>query len=696
VSSETAVKEEQKVAAEPKRGPEGSASSQQVDLLAINTIRTLSMDAVQKANSGHPGTPMALAPVAYVLWERFLRFNPKNPNWANRDRFVLSNGHASMLLYSLLHLYGFGLTLDDLKNFRQWDSKTPGHPEYRLTAGVETTTGPLGQGVANSVGMAIAERWLESHFNKGDQMLVDYRIYAICGDGDMMEGVSQEAASVAGHLGLSNLIWIYDNNQITIEGHTALAFSEDVGTRFLGYHWNVLRVSDANDLDMIDRAIRTAQKETDRPTLIILDSHIAWGAPNKQDTAAAHGEPLGEDEIKLAKKAYGWPEDAKFLVPQEVYDHLSKAAERGKKWEDEWNQKLSSYRSGNSDLSKEWDAIHAGKLPDGWDADIPNFPADAKGLATRESDGKVLNAIAKRVPWLIGGAADLAPSTKTLISGATDFEKGKYNGRNFHFGIREHAMGSILNGMALSGLRPYGSTFLIFSDYMKPPIRLAALMELPVIFLYTHDSIGLGEDGPTHQPIEQMLALRSVPRLIDLRPADANEVAAAWKVIMQLKNEPAAMALSRQALPTFDRTKYASADGVAKGGYVLADSDGTPEVILMGTGSEVQLCVSAHEQLQKEGIKSRVVSLPSWKLFQHQSQEYRDSVLPQNVRARVAVEAGTDLGWREYVGMDGEIIARSDFGASAPIKDLLKHFGFTVENVVAQAKASIEKVRKQK
>ncbi len=693
MSSETAVKEEQKVAAEPKRGPEGSASSQQIDLLTINTIRTLAMDAVQKANSGHPGTPMALAPVAYVLWERFLRFNPKNPHWANRDRFVLSNGHASMLLYSLLHLYGFGLTLDELKNFRQWESRTPGHPEYRLTPGVETTTGPLGQGVANSVGMAIAERWLESHFNKDGQKLVDYRIYAICGDGDLMEGVSQEAASIAGHLGLSNLIWIYDNNQITIEGHTALAFTEDVGTRFMGYHWNVMQVSDANDLESMDRAIRTAQKETERPTLIILDSHIAWGAPNKQDTAAAHGEPLGEDEIKLAKKAYGWPEDAKFLVPPEVYDHMAKATGRGKQWEDEWNQKLASYRSANGELAKEWDTIQAGKLPEGWDAEIPTFPADAKGLATRESNGKVLNAVAKRLPWLVGGAADLAPSTKTLINGAGDFEKGKYGGRNFHFGIREHAMGSIVNGMALSGLRPYGATFLIFSDYMKPPIRLAALMELPALFLYTHDSIGLGEDGPTHQPIEQMLALRSVPRLIDFRPADANEVAMAWKAILNLHNTPAAMALSRQPLPTFDRTKYASADGVLKGGYVLADSE-NPEVILIGTGSEVQHCVNAYEELKKQNIRARVVSLPSWKLFQQQSEEYRNSVLPPQVRARVAIEAGTDLGWREYVGMDGAIIARSDFGASAPIKDLMKHFGFTVENVVAQAKAVLEKARK--
>jgi transketolase len=693
VSSESAVKEPQKVAAEPKRGPEGGVSDKQIDLLTINTIRTLAMDAVQKANSGHPGTPMALAPVAYVLWERFLRHNPKNPNWANRDRFVLSNGHASMLLYSLLHLYGYGLTLDDLKNFRQWDSKTPGHPEYRLTAGVETTTGPLGQGVANSVGMAIAERWLASYFNREGQQVIDYRIYAICGDGDLMEGVSAEAASIAGHLGLSNLIWIYDNNHITIEGNTSLAFTEDVGTRFMGYHWNVSRVSDANDVEAIDRAIRTAQKETERPSLIILDSHIAWGAPNKQDTAGAHGEPLGEDEIKLAKKAYGWPEDAKFLVPQEVYDHMAKASERGKQWEDEWGKKLSSFRTSNAALAKEWDTLHAGKLPEGWDTDIPTFPADAKGVAGREAGNKVMNAIAKHVPWFIGGAADLAPSTKTLINGAGDFERGKYNGRNFHFGIREHAMGSILNGMALSGLRPYGSTFLIFSDYMKPPIRLSALMELPVVFIYTHDSIGLGEDGPTHQPIEQMLSLRSVPRLIDFRPADANEVAVAWKTIMQLKHIPAAIALSRQALPTFDRTKYASADGTAKGGYVLADSDGEPEVILMGTGSEVQLCVNAHEELRKGGVRSRVVSIPSWKLFQQQPEDYRNSVLPPTVRARVAVEAGTDLGWREYVGMDGEIVARSDFGASAPIKDLLKHFGFTVENVVAKAKASLNKVR---
>lgn len=692
MSSETAVKEEQKIAAEPKRGPEGGVSSKQIDLLAINTIRTLSMDAVQKANSGHPGTPMALAPLAYTLWSRFLRFNPKNPHWPNRDRFILSNGHASMLLYSLLHLFGFGLSLDEIKNFRQWESRTPGHPEYRLTPGVETTTGPLGQGVANSVGMAIAERWLASHFNKDDQKLIDYRVYAFCGDGDLMEGVSQEAASIAGHLGLSNLIWFYDNNQITIEGNTSLAFSEDVGTRFLGYHWNVLRVSDANDVELLDREIRTAQKETERPTLIIVDSHIAWGAPNKQDTAAAHGEALGEDEVRLAKKAYGWPEDAHFLVPQEVYDHLRQYTDRGKKLEADWYDQLSAYRSANPGLAKEWETLQAGKLPDGWDSEIPTFPADAKGIASRDAGNKVITAISKRVPWFMGGAADLAPSTKTLVKDAGDFERGHYGGRNFHFGIREHAMGAIVNGMALSGLRPYGSTFLIFTDYMKPPVRLAALMEIPSMFIYTHDSIGLGEDGPTHQPIEQLLGLRSVPRLIDFRPADANEVSVAWKTILNLHNTPAAIALTRQAIPTFDRTRYGSADGVAKGGYVLADSD-NPEVILIGTGSEVQLCIGAYEELKKEGIRVRVVSLPSWKLFQQQSEEYRNSVLPPAIRARVAVEAGTDLGWREYVGMDGEIIARSDFGASAPIKDLMKHFGFTIENVVAKSKETLERVR---
>jgi transketolase len=662
---------------------------EQLEILSINTIRTLAMDAVQKANSGHPGTPMALAPVAYVLWNRYLRHNPANPKWPNRDRFVLSNGHASMLLYSLLYLTGYGLTLDELKNFRQWGSRTPGHPEYGLTPGVETTTGPLGQGVANSVGMAIAERWLATHFNRDAQKLIDYRVYAICGDGDLMEGVSQEAASIAGHLGLSNLIWIYDNNRITIEGHTALAFSDDVATRFLGYHWNVLRVGDANDLELLDVAIRTAQKEQQRPSLIIVDSHIAWGAPNKADTSAAHGEPLGEEEIRLTKKAYGWPPEEHFLVPPEVLDHMHKARDRGEGWEREWNDALAQFRKSNPDLAAEWDRMQAGELPPGWDADIPTFPADAKGKATRDTGATVENAIAKHVPWLIGGSADLAPSTKTLINGAADFESGKYAGRNFHFGIREHAMGAILNGMALSKLRVFGSTFLIFSDYMRPPIRLSALMDLPVIYVYTHDSIGLGEDGPTHQPIEQLMSLRAIPRLVVIRPADANETAEAWRVAMTAHEWPVALVLTRQAVPTFDRKKFASAEGLRRGAYVLADSSGEPQVILMGTGSEVQLCVQAHEQLASEGIRSRVVSMPSWELFKQQKQEYQDSVLPPNIQARVAVEAGTGLGWSEYVGFKGRVVAHYDFGASAPIKDLLSHFGFTAERVASEARSLV-------
>ncbi|MCU1286101.1 MAG: tkt [Acidobacteriales bacterium] len=662
-----------------------------LDLLCINTIRTLAMDAVQKANSGHPGTPMALAPVAYVLWERFLRHNPRNTDWPNRDRFILSNGHASMLLYSLLHLTGYPLTLEDLKNFRQWGSKTPGHPEYGLTPGAETTTGPLGQGVANSVGMAISEKWLAAHFNRdGQDPLVDYRVYAICGDGDMMEGVSSEAASVAGHLGLNNLVWIYDNNRITIEGSTDLAFSEDVALRFMGYHWNVQRVSDANDTAMLELAIRTAQKEQTRPTLIIVDSHIAWGSPKKQDTAGAHGEPLGEDEIRATKKAYGWPEDAHFLVPDEVSAHMAKAVERGKAWEDEWNARLAKYKTANPDLYKQWEAIQKRELPEGWDAKIPTFPADAKGIATRESSGKVENAIAPLVPWFLGGSADLAPSTKTLIAGETDFEKGKYGGRNFHWGIREHAMGSILNGMSLSKLRVFGAGFLIFSDYMRAAIRLSSLMDQPVLYIFTHDSIGLGEDGPTHQPIEQMMSLRAIPRLIDLRPADANEVAEAWRFAMRLDKHPAVLVLSRQALPTFDRTKYASAAGLHKGAYIMGDCEGVPEVILMGTGSEVQLCVAAYEQLKAEGVRARVVSMPSWKIFDKQSAEYKEKVLPIACRARVGVEAGTSLGWREHVGLDGRIVARADFGASAPIKELMKEFGFTVEHVVAEARALLK------
>ena len=683
---------EHNTATPAKRGPTASQKpSEQLELLSINTIRTLSMDAVQKANSGHPGTPMALAPVAYVLWNRFLRHNPRNPNWPTRDRFVLSNGHASMLLYSLLHLTGYDLSLEELKNFRQWDSRTPGHPEYGLTPGVETTTGPLGQGVANSVGMAIAERWFEARFNRGDEKLVDYRVYAFCGDGDLMEGVSHEAASLAGHLGLSNLIWIYDNNRITIEGNTALAFSEDVATRFMGYHWNVQRVGDANDLELLDVAIRTAQKETERPSLIIVDSHIAWGAPNKQDTAGAHGEPLGAEEIRLTKIAYGWPPDSQFLVPPEVKDYMGQAVQRGEQWENEWNLKLEWFRQNSPELAGEWDMIQKGELPGGWDADIPHFPADAKGMASREAGGKVENAIAKHVPWLMGGAADLAPSTKTLIKNSDSFEYENYGGRNFHFGIREHAMGSVLNGMALSRLRVFGSTFLIFSDYMRPAIRLAALMDLPVTYVFTHDSIGLGEDGPTHQPIEQLMSLRAIPRLIVVRPADANEVGEAWRVAMQQAHQPVALILSRQAIPTFDRTKYASAEGLRRGAYVMADCQGEPEVILLGTGSEVQLCVGAYERLSSEGVRCRVVSVPSFELFEQQPEEYKNEVLPPNVHARVAVEAGISLGWKEYIGSEGRVVARRDFGASAPIKDLLKQFGFTVDNVVQQARELLKR-----
>jgi transketolase len=665
------------------------AEQEQLEALSINTIRTLAMDAVQKANSGHPGTPMALAPVAFVLWDRYLRHNPANPQWPNRDRFVLSNGHASMLLYSLLYLTGYGLTLDELKHFRQWGSRTPGHPEYGLTPGVETTTGPLGQGVANSVGMAIAERWLAAHFNRGGQNLIDYRVYAFCGDGDLMEGLSQEAASVAGHLGLSNLTWIYDNNHITIEGHTALAFSDDVAARFLSYHWNVLRVSDANDLELLDVAIRNARKETERPSLIIVDSHIAWGAPNKHDTSAAHGEPLGEEEIRLTKKAYGWPPDEHFLVPPEVLEYMHKALDRGERWEREWDDTLAEFRRRDAALATEWDMLQRGELPPGWDADIPTFPADPKGKATRDTASAVENAIAKHVPWLIGGSADLAPSTKTLIANGGDFESDNYSGRNFHFGIREHAMGAILNGMSLSKLRVFGSTFLIFSDYMRPAIRLSALMDQPVTYVFTHDSIGLGEDGPTHQPIEQLMSLRMIPRMVVIRPADANEAAEAWRVAIESKDRPVALVLTRQAVPTFDRTKYAVAQGLRRGAYVLADSP-DPQVILMASGSEVQLCVQAHERLAAEGIRSRVVSMPSWELFNQQTQEYQNSVLLPQVHARLAVEAGTGLGWREYVGLEGHVIARYDFGASAPIKDLLTHFGFTPERVASEVRSMIK------
>ncbi len=663
-----------------------------IDELCVNTIRTLAMDAVQQANSGHPGTPMALAPVAYVLWDRFLRHNPTNPSWMNRDRFVLSAGHASMLIYSMLHLTGYDLPLEDLKRFRQWDSLTPGHPEYGHTSGVETTTGPLGAGVANTVGFGIAAKWLAARYNKEGHELFDYNVYAIAGDGCMMEGISSEAASLAGHLGLSNLVWIYDNNHITIEGNTSLAFSDDVATRFISYGWNVHRVGDANDLEMLERAITTAKNETNRPSLIIVDSHIAYGAPNKQDTSGAHGEPLGEAEIRLTKERYGWPPDEKFLVPEEASAHMRQAIDRGQAAEAEWNRKFEAYKEAYPELAKELELMQAGELPEGWDADIPVFPADEKGVAGREASAKVEAAIAARIPWLIGGSADLSPSTKTAIKDGGSFSRDNPSGRNLHYGIREHGMGAAANAIALSKLKTFASGFLIFSDYMRAPIRLSALMELPVTWIFTHDSIGVGEDGPTHQPIEQLMSLRAIPQLYVIRPCDGNEVAEAWRVAMESKDRPCALILSRQPLPTIDREKYNSASGLRNGAYVVADADGgDPEVILMGTGSEIGLCMGAYEQLTSEGIKARVVSMPCWELFERQSPEYQESVLPNAVRARVAVEAGTTLGWREFVGLDGRIVARREFGASAPLKDLLREFGFTVENVVAHAKSLLGK-----
>jgi transketolase len=673
-----------------------------LDQLCVNTIRTLAMDAVQQANSGHPGTPMAMAPVAYTLWQRVLRFDPDDPIWPNRDRFVLSMGHASMLLYALLHLTGvkavdpdyerlgeLSVTLDDIKRFRQLDSKCPGHPEYRWTSGIETTTGPLGQGVATSVGMAIAGRWMAAHFNRPGFEMFNYDTYALAGDGCMMEGVSGEAASLAGHLGLSNLCWIYDNNKITIEGHTAWAFSEDVATRFVGYGWNVTRVGDANDLEMLTRAFNTFQKTTDRPTLIIVDSHIAWGAPNKQDTHAAHGEPLGEEEIRLTKRNYGWPEDATFLVPGGVREHFARGiGERGRAAREAWTKLFESYRDKYPELADHLHRMQHRQLPEGWDKGLDPFPADPKGVSGRDASGKVINVVARNVPWLVGGSADLAPSTKTRLTfeGAGDLTADTPGGRNMHFGVREHAMGAVMNGMALSKVRTYGSGFMIFSDYLRPAIRLSAIMELPTIYIFTHDSIGVGEDGPTHQPIEHLASLRAIPGLITIRPGDANEVLEAWRVIMQRHHDPVVLVLSRQNLPTLDRTKYGAASGLARGAYVLADCKGAPEVILIGTGSEVSLCIDAQERLGKEGIRSRVVSMPSWELFDRQPEAYRDEVLPPSVTARVAVEQASTFGWGRYVGLAGEVIGMRTFGASAPLKELQKKFGFTPDNVVAAAR----------
>jgi transketolase len=683
--------------------------SLQIDERCIDTIRTLAMDAVQQAKSGHPGTPMALAPLIYTLWQRVLRYDPDQPLWPNRDRFVLSNGHASMLLYAVLHLAGVKaaklangrqavpVSLEDIKRFRQIGSACPGHPEYGLTAGVETTTGPLGQGCGNSVGMALAGRWLAQRYNRPANTIFDYQVYAICSDGDMMEGVASEAASFAGHQRLGNLCWIYDCNRISIEGHTDLAFSEDVAGRFRAYGWQVAHVADVNDVEALARALEGAKADDSAPSLIIVNSHIGFGAPNKQDTSAAHGEPLGEEEVRLAKRSYGWPEDAKFLVPEGVREHFEAGCgARGRRLSQDWDRRWADYRRQYPDLADQVLRLERGDLAKDWDAALPTFAADSKGMATRDSSGKTLNAIAAHWPWLIGGSADLAPSTKTHLSGdqAGELEAATPGGRNLHFGVREHAMGTIVNGLALSGLRAFGATFLIFSDYMRPSIRLAALMELPVVFVFSHDSIGVGEDGPTHQPIEQLVALRAIPGLLTLRPADANEVVEAWRTLIEHKHRPACLALSRQALPTIDRARYAPASGLARGAYVLADGTGaTPDVILIASGSEVALCLAAHEQLGREGIKVRVVSMPSWELFEEQDQAYRDSVLPPAVVARVSVEMGSVIGWDRYVGQSGQRIGMRSFGASAPLKDLLHKFGFTVEAVTAAAKDQLAKSR---
>ena len=677
-------------------------SKSELDLLAINTIRTLSIDAVQKARSGHPGTPMGLAPLVYALWNRTMRFDPQDPIWPDRDRFVLSNGHASMLLWSVLHLTGTravnaayerlgepAVTLDDIRRFRQLDSKAAGHPEYHWVSGVEATTGPLGQGVATSVGMAIARKWLASRYNRPGFNIFDYDIYAVCGDGCMMEGVASEAASLAGHLGLDDLCWIYDSNHITIEGNTSIAFTEDVAARFRAYRWNVLRIDDANDLGKIGEALDAFRAARGRPTLIILDSHIGYGSPHKVDTASAHGDPLGEEEVRLAKRAYGWPEDAEFLVPDAVREHFAAGiGARGGRARRRWEALFADYRNEFPALAAEIDRMQRRELPAGWDHELPKYPADPKGISGRDASGQVLNVLARNIPWLVGGAADVGPSTRTLLKfdGAGDFEADSPGGRNFHFGIREHAMAAIVNGLSLSKLRAYGATYFIFSDYARPAIRLSALMELPTIFVFTHDAMGDGEDGPTHQPVEQLVSMRAIPGLVVFRPGDANEVVETYRYVLELRHRPAVIALSRQPLPVFDRGKYASAAGVARGAYVLADAaTGSPEVILIASGSELALAVEAHETLTSQGVRSRVVSMPSWEVFEQQSRSYREEVLPPGVAARVAVEQGSILGWERYVGATGAVIGMKTFGASAPLKALQQRFGFEPERIVAVA-----------
>ena len=685
-------------------------STQEIEKLAVDTIRTLSMDAVEAAKSGHPGTPMALAPVAYVLYHERLRYDPASPLWFARDRFVLSCGHASMLLYSTLHLAGVkrtetdgrvleepAVSLDDIRRFRQLDSRCPGHPEFGHTTGVETTTGPLGQGVANSVGMAIASRWLAAHYDRPGFELFEFDVYALCSDGDLMEGVGSEAASLAGHLGLSNLCWIYDDNGITIEGKTSLAFSEDVAMRFAGYGWNVVEVEDVNHLDELRGALDVFRQSKDRPTLIVVRSVIGFGAPNKQNTHGAHGAPLGEDEVRRAKAAYGWPEDEHFRVPEEVRAHFHCGiGMRGRQLRRAWEEKFAEYRKQFPELAGQIDHIWRGELPGGWEAEIPPFPADPKGIATRASSGKVLNQVARQIPWLLGGSADLAPSNNTRLTfdGAGDLSAENTAGRNLHFGVREHAMAAIASGMALVGLRPYAGTFFVFSDYMRPAIRMAAMMGLPVLYVFTHDSIGVGEDGPTHQPIEHLAALRAIPGLIVIRPADASEVAEAYRVALAQKSRPVALVLTRQNVPTLDRAELAPASGLQKGGYVLAEAaGGKPRAILVASGSEVATCLEARQRLQAEGIPTRVVSLPSWELFDAQPAQYRESVLPPDVPVRVGVELGTDFGWGKHLGPTGCFVGMSRFGASAPVAVLLRHFGITAENVAAQARAALERHR---
>jgi transketolase len=681
----------------------------EMDQLCVNTIRTLAIDAVQQANSGHPGTPMALAPLVYTLWNRVMQFDPQDPIWPNRDRFVLSNGHASMLLWSVLHLTRTqavnakyetlgrpSVTLEDIRHFRRLNSGAPGHPEYHLVSGVETTTGPLGQGVATSVGMAIARKWLADRYNRPGFLIFDYNIYAVCGDGCMMEGVSSEAASLAAHLGLDNLCWIYDNNHITIEGNTRITFTEDIAARFLAYGWNVLRVGDANDLHRIEEAIGEFRNTKGRPTFIILDSHIGYGSPHKHDSAAAHGEPLGEDEVRAAKRAYGWPEEAKFLVPDGVYEHFADGVgARGRKAHSEWERLFSAYRAAYPEPANEIELMQRRELPADWDSGLPVFPADAKGLAGRDASGKVLNILAQNIPWFLGGSADLGPSNKTTLTfpGAGDLQADHPGQKNLHFGVREHSMAAIVNGLNLSRIRAFGATFFIFSDYARPAIRLSALMELPAVFVFTHDALGDGEDGPTHQPVEHLASLRAIPGLVTFRPADANEVVQAYRFVMQLRHKPAALVLSRQALPTLDRQKYAPASNVSRGAYVLADAGADPDVILIASGSEVSLAVEAHERLQAEGIRSRVVSMPSWEIFEDQPEAYRNSVLPPKVAARISIEQASTFGWERYVGPRGRMIGMHTFGASAPLQELLRNFGFEPEQIVETARKLVMEAR---